>query len=58
MSVSIMLTGQYGVSGVAMSLPAIVGRDGVARVLEPRLSEEELARFIRSAAGVAAGKQE
>jgi malate dehydrogenase len=52
--VSFVLSGQYGVSDVAMSLPAVIGAGGVTRVLEPRLSEEEQTRFTTSAAAVAA----
>ena len=54
LSVSMALDGQYGVSGVAMSLPAMIGAGGIERVLEPRLSDEEHARFAKSAASLAA----
>lgn len=54
MPVSVMLDGQYGQSGVAMSLPAMIGATGVERVLEPILTDEELAQFKRSAAELAA----
>ena len=45
-SVSLLFTGQYGISGVAMSLPAVLGRGGIERVLSPRLtgSQEDLLR--------------
>jgi malate dehydrogenase len=49
--VSVMFTGQYGIEGVAMSLPAIIGRNGVERVLEPRLTPDELG-VLRESAGV------
>lgn len=42
--------GHYGVSGVAMSLPAVLGRSGVERVMEPRLSAEQL-ELLRKSAG-------
>jgi len=45
-----VLQGEYGLSGVALSLPAVVGRGGVRRVLTPRLTEEELAALRRSGA--------
>ena len=32
---SVMANGQYGISGVYLSLPCIVGREGVERVIEP-----------------------
>ncbi len=48
-SVSVVLQGEYDLSGGAISLPAIIGREGVRRVLLPRLSDDELTR-LRSAA--------
>ena len=48
--VSLVLKGEYGLSGVALSLPAVVGRGGVRRVLTPRLTGEELAALRRSGA--------
>jgi len=51
--VSLELKGEYGLSGAALSLPAVVGRGGVRRVLTPRLTEEELAVLRRSAAELA-----
>jgi malate dehydrogenase len=47
---SLVLQGEYGLGGVALSLPAVVGRGGVRRVLTPRLMEAELAVMKRSAA--------
>ncbi|MFW5688871.1 MAG: malate dehydrogenase [Spirochaetota bacterium] len=47
--VSVELSGQYGVSGVAMSLPALIGSSGVERVLEPELTDGEKVRFTKSA---------
>ena len=45
-SVSLMFTGQYGIANVAMSLPAVIGRGGIEKVLSPRLtgSQEEFLR--------------
>ncbi len=54
MSVSMMLDGQYGIAGVAMSLPALIGSGGIARVLEPKLTEAEQARLAKSAASLEA----
>jgi malate dehydrogenase len=51
--VSLVLKGEYGLSGVALSLPAVVGRGGARRVLTPRLGEEELEALKRSAAELA-----
>ena len=39
--VSTRLTGQYGIDGVYLSLPCVVGRDGVERVIEIPLDESE-----------------
>lgn len=50
MTISSLMTGQYGVTGIAISLPTIVGRDGAEEVLNLPLSEQEVALFQRSAA--------
>ena len=47
--VSVQLQGQYGISGVAMSLPALIGAGGVERVLEPVLTDGEKVRLEQSA---------
>lgn len=49
MTVSTPLTGQYGVSGIALSLPAVVGTGGVSEVLPIHLSEQEQKQFRHSA---------
>ncbi len=49
MTVSSPLSGQYGVSDIAISMPAIVGRSGVEEVLNLPLSASELAAFQCSA---------
>ena len=49
MTVSSPLSGQYGVSDIAISMPAIVGRRGVEEVLTLPLSESELSDFQCSA---------
>lgn len=41
-SVSSVLTGEYGIEGVALSVPSIVGRDGVGRRLVEKWSAEEI----------------
>jgi L-lactate dehydrogenase len=48
--VSTLLTGQYGLSGVYLSTPCIVGAGGVEAVLELPLDEGELAGLRASAA--------
>lgn len=52
--VSTVLAGQHGVSGVALSLPSIVGEGGVRRVLEVPLDEIERSRLARSAEAIRA----
>ena len=47
--VSTLLAGQYGVSGVYLSLPCVMGREGVERVIEIPLDEEERAGLRASA---------
>ncbi|MDB5686630.1 MAG: lactate dehydrogenase [Rhizorhabdus sp.] len=49
--VSTLLTGQFGIDGVYLSLPCILGAGGVERVLLPDLAEEEIAG-LRSSAGI------
>ena len=39
--VSVCLGGQYGLNGLCLSIPSIVGRRGVEQILEIPLSEEE-----------------
>ncbi|WP_433874719.1 L-lactate dehydrogenase [Sinomonas atrocyanea] len=47
--VSTVLSGQYDIDGVALSLPSVVGAGGVRRVLEVPMDDGELARLARSA---------
>jgi len=47
--VSVALEGQYGLSGLCLSLPAVVGRGGVEELLEIPLSREERDALERSA---------
>ena len=46
--VSRMLHGEYGLDGMALSLPAIVGRGGVEAPVPAKLSDEELAALQKS----------
>jgi L-lactate dehydrogenase len=47
---STTLTGEYGIEGVALSLPCIVTKDGIGRRLEVPLSVEESDKLKASAA--------
>jgi L-lactate dehydrogenase len=49
MTVSSPLRGQYGVTDIAISVPTIVGRNGIEEMLNLPLSEHELAAFQHSA---------
>ena len=46
---SVRLNGEYGVSGVYLSLPAVIGCDGVEKVIAPNISEEETGKLRNSA---------
>ncbi|MFV0412450.1 MAG: L-lactate dehydrogenase [Oscillospiraceae bacterium] len=50
LTVSAMLRGEYGESGVYAGAPCIVNRNGVQRVLSMNLTPEELAQFRASCA--------
>lgn len=50
--VSVLLDGYYGESGACLSVPCVIGRRGVERILRPRLDERELGLFRRSAEAV------
>lgn len=47
--VSTVFRGAYGLCGLALSVPSVVGKDGVEAVLEIPLSEDELAALHASA---------
>lgn len=47
--VSSMIQGHYGVDGICLGLPSIVGKNGVEAVLDIPLSAEELGRLQSSA---------
>jgi malate dehydrogenase len=49
MSVSILLDGEYGLKDAAMSLPCVIGGNGVERILLPRLEPAVLAQLRESA---------
>lgn len=47
--VSTMLTGQFGIEGIYLSLPCLLGGGGVERILEPELHDDEI-ESLRSSA--------
>ncbi len=48
--VSVSLNGEYGLSGLCLSIPTIIGNKGAEQVLEINLSEEEKEKLNKSAA--------
>jgi len=49
MTASTVLSGQYGINDIAMSLPCIIGANGIEQVLDIELSENEHKSFLESA---------
>ena len=49
MTVSSMLHGEYGIDDVCLSIPFLVGPDGVCGNVLPPLTEEEVAKLRHSA---------
>ena len=47
--VSVSLDGEYGLSGISLSIPAVIGRGGAEQILEIGFSPEERARLENSA---------
>ncbi|MCG8333595.1 MAG: L-lactate dehydrogenase [Proteobacteria bacterium] len=52
LTVSSLLDGQYGIRHVALSVPTIVDRQGISRVLEVPINEEEQKLLINSAKAI------
>ena len=46
------LTGQYGVTGMFIGVPIVIGANGVDRIVEVELNAEEKAMFAKSIASV------
>lgn len=49
LSLSTLITGQYGINDVYLSLPSVVARNGISKILNMVLSPEEEAGLVRSA---------
>lgn len=47
---SVVLEGEYGITGVSVGVPAILGKNGVEKVIEYELTEGELTCLRKSAA--------
>ena len=52
MSVSTCLEWEYGVSDISIGVPAVLGKQGVERIVELELSEKTQAQFLRSVSAV------
>lgn len=48
LTVSSLFTGEYGINGVYMGIPTVVGRSGAERILEIQLNAEETKRLKES----------
>ena len=57
LSVSVLLDGQYGQHDVYASVPAIVGRDGIAHIIELHLTPDEQEKFDVSCRTMSANYQ-
>jgi len=49
---AVLLEGEYGVDGLFVGVPVVLGSGGMERVIEIRLSDDEAAAFQRSAGAV------
>ena len=47
--VSSVMHGEYGIEGVALSIPAIVGKDGIEAKITINVSESECSMLLKSA---------
>ena len=47
--VSSALNGEYGISGVALSIPTVVGKSGIESYIPSMLADDEIAKLQRSA---------
>lgn len=49
---AVLLNGEYGYNGLYIGVPAVIGANGVERVIEMQLNDEEKAMLAKSAAAV------
>lgn len=52
LTVSALLEGEYGLDGICIGVPCIMGKGGMEKVIEVDLSKEERAAFLKSAAAI------
>ena len=55
---AVYLRGEYGIENLFVGVPVILGKNGVERVIELELSEEEKKQLAVSAAAVRKGMEE
>lgn len=48
----VTLEGEYGQNDICIGVPAVIGKNGVEKVIEPKLTDEEKELFEKSAAAV------
>ena len=48
-NLSTVISGPFGIQNIAISLPTIVSSEGVSEVMEVKMNEEELSKFLSSA---------
>jgi malate dehydrogenase len=51
---SVMLEGEYGQSDICIGVPCIIGRNGIEKIVNIELNDEEKAKFAKSADAVRA----
>jgi malate dehydrogenase len=49
---SAFLEGEYGLNDICLGVPVVLGRNGIERIVEIELNEDEKARMKASAEGV------
>ena len=49
LTVGAPMQGQFGVEGIALSLPTVVGRNGAEEILDIPMNKDEVALFQKSA---------
>jgi malate dehydrogenase len=52
MAVSAYLNGEYGLDGICIGVPCVIGKAGIEKVIEIELSKEEKEAFLRSARAI------
>ena len=51
---SALLEGEYGLNDLSIGVPCILGKNGIEKIVEVKLSDAELAKLHESAEGVKA----